>query len=456
MSRPPRGQPLTITSLAPGGAGVAHVEASGERRAVFVHGVTTGDVVRAEVDLTRRPARGRLLEVLTAGPDRVPAACAWASRCGGCDWMHVAPAAQLREHGQHVRAALPEAFRDVALAAHPADQVLGYRARARVLVRCERGRVEVGIREAGTHEPVPVDTCAVLAPEVESARRLLAGLFAGSRGSGDVQIALGSGGRPVLDVRWQGSVADACFGRLEASVNARQLAGARVTVGEALRPATVGDPTPWMRGADGQPLRLAPGGFAQANESSNARLAQHVAALAAGFAAPSASAGPTPSGPTSASRAVELHAGAGNLSVLLARALPDLVTVESNRESCDAARANLAARGLSARVVEGDADTYAWAPSTRLLVLDPPRAGAKAVAERLAASRVARVIYVSCDPQTLGRDLGLLAATYRVTSVAIFEMFPQTSHVETVVALERVRGVAPARGAGKDGRDESA
>ncbi len=62
------------------------------------------------------------------------------------------------------------------------------------------------------------------------------------------------------------------------------------------------------------------------------------------------------------------------------------------------------------------------------------------VAERLATSRVARVVYVSCDPQTLGRDLAILSAAFEPKSVAVFEMFPQTSHVETVVELARVRG----------------
>jgi tRNA/tmRNA/rRNA uracil-C5-methylase (TrmA/RlmC/RlmD family) len=117
--------------------------------------------------------------------------------------------------------------------------------------------------------------------------------------------------------------------------------------------------------------------------------------------------------------------------------------VESSRDACDAARANLAARGLTARVVEADAASYAWGATTRLVVLDPPRTGARAVAERLAASRVPHVVYVSCDPQTLGRDLAVLAPGYRARSVATFEMFPQTSHVETVVALERARGGRP-------------
>lgn len=417
----------TVSSLAPGGDGVAHVEYEGERRAVFLPGTAPGDVVRAEVDVSRRPARGRVLGVIAAGPHRVTPACAWAARCGGCDWMHLTLEAQATAHVEHVKSALPAPWRGRPVTCHPAgtSSGLAYRTRARLHVHCERGRVDVGMHEAKTRDPVVVEACAVLAPELEEARRRLASLFAASQGRGDVQIALGVERRPVLEVRWTGEIAPACFARLEQAVAAKELAGARVWMGDASRPAVVGDPTPWMTGADGAALRLAPGGFGQASEQANTALVTHVASLVRAM------------GDRAADRAVELYAGAGNMSVLLAREVRELVLVESSRDACEAARANLAARRLAARVVEGDAAAHAWPASTRLVVLDPPRTGARAVCERLAGSRVAYVVYVACDAQTLGRDLALLAASYVPRSIATFEMFPQTSHVETVVALER-------------------
>ncbi|MDP8999558.1 MAG: methyltransferase [Myxococcota bacterium] len=415
----------TITSLAPGGDGVAHAELGGQRRAVFIPHSAPGDVLWAAVDPSGRPARGRMLELLTRGPDRVTPACPWSTRCGGCDWMHLSLDTQARTHAEHVRAALPAEWRDMPVVDHTAPDALGYRTRARVHVRCFGGGVDVGMHESRTHDPVNVETCAVLEPTLERARRSLAALFQGSRGRGQVQIALGAGRTPVLDVRWAGQLAAICFARLEQAVIARELAGARVTMGEASRPAVIGDPTPWMIGADGGPLRLAPGGFAQASEGASAMLARCVAQIVH---------------PWDVDRAVELYAGAGSLSVLLAREVRDLVLVESNRDACDAARANLASRSIAARVVEADAESYAWSAATRLVVLDPPRTGARAVAQRLASSRVLYVVYVSCDPQTLGRDLKTLAPVYDVRSVATLQMFPQTSHVETVVALERKRG----------------
>jgi 23S rRNA (uracil1939-C5)-methyltransferase len=416
---------LTIASLAPGGDGVAHVEVDGQRRAVFVPYAAPGDVMDVEIDASQRPARGRPLELLAGGPDRVSPACPWSTRCGGCDWMHLSVEAQASAHAEHVRAALPSEWRETSILVHPAPAAVGYRTRARVHVRCKRGKVAVGMNESRTHDPVDVDSCAVLAAPIELGRRQLAGVFEGSRGHGEVQVALGSDRVAVLDATWSGDLEAKCFARLEQAVARRDLGGARVTIEGASRPAVIGDPTPWIRAADGEPLRLAPGGFAQASEYMSAVLARYVAELVR---------------PLRVDKAVELFAGAGTLSVLLAREVGDLVLVESNRQACDAARANLAARELGGRVVEMSAEDYPWSPATKLAVLDPPRTGARALAERLGSSRILHIVYVSCDTQTLARDLKSLAAAYDARSVAAFEMFPQTSHVETVVLLERRRG----------------
>jgi 23S rRNA (uracil1939-C5)-methyltransferase len=424
-SSPPLAVEASIRSLAPGGDGVAHLDVHGERRTVFVPRSAPGDRARLAVDPSGRPARGRVLELIAGGTDRVPVACRWADRCGGCDWMHLSLEAQERVHAEHVRAALPSPWRNIVIHSTPAPAGLRVRSRARVHLRGNRaGHVTVGMHEARTHSPVEVDECVILEAPIERARSMLSSLFEGASGRAEVTIACGVGGRPVLHVEWIGSLPALTFSRLEQAVERGDLAGAQIHLEGASRPARIGDPTPWTTGADGSALRLSSGGFAQANTVVNAALARHVADLAMRAAA---------------GRAVELYAGAGNLGVVLAPAVRELFCIESDRECCEAARANFAARGLRARVVEADVDGYLWKAGTELLVLDPPRTGARAAAERLASSRIAHVIYVSCDPQTLGRDLAALEGAYTPASVHTFEMFPQTSHVETVVALERRR-----------------
>ncbi|MBX3233272.1 MAG: class I SAM-dependent RNA methyltransferase [Labilithrix sp.] len=411
---------LEIVELTPGGEGVGHVAIGGERRAVFVPGVARGEHVRVEIDPRSRPARGVLLQVLAPSSERAAPACAFVDRCGGCDWMHLTIDAQRAEH-----ASIVEKLLGVAVGSHPAPRTIGYRTRARVHVEAtKRGAIVAGMYARKSHEPAAVATCIVLDPALDRARLALAELLAGARGRGEASLALGAERRPVIELRWRGELAAATFGRLERAVANGEIAGASVYAGEVKVPAKIGDPTPIVTGADGAPLRLAPGGFAQANDEANAELARRVAELA-GDAAP----------------AVELYAGAGNLTVMLAPGR-ELVAVESNEDACAAARDNLAARGLSAKVkvVAGDAAAFVLPKATRLLVLDPPREGARDVCAAIAAgkTKLSRIVYVSCDPPTLARDVKLLvAAGWSLVTAETFEMFPHTSHVETVALLER-------------------
>ncbi len=418
-----------VAELSPGGEGVGICSIGGERRAVFVAGVLPGERVRVEVDPSRRPARGRLLEVLERSPSRVTPPCAHVDRCGGCDWMYVSQEAQAEEHAKIVGRLLGGSVQPKS---HRAVRELGYRTRARVHVEAKRGRTDVGMFARRSHAPAVVDTCVVLHPILDRARAALATWLEGAKGRGEAQLGLGAPGearKAVLDLRWTGELPGAVFARLERAVAEGKLAGARVFAGAVRIPATIGDPTPYIAGADGGPLRLAPGGFSQATEEGNTLLAGRVAELARDLAR----------GPC-----IELFAGAGNLTVLLARDR-EVLAVEQDHEACIAARANLEARSLAARVVEADANAYPIPKPASLLVLDPPREGARAVAEALAAraskGRAPAIVYVACDPPTLARDVKILTdAGYVLQSVETFEMFPQTSHVETVVALVPPRG----------------
>ena len=428
---------LDITELAAGGDGVGHTPIDGERRAVFVPGAAVGDRMEVEIDPAKRPARGRVLSLLEASPTRVAPRCPHVDRCGGCDWMFLTSEEQARAHAAIVARVLPPSMK-VDVRSHPVSTTFGYRWRARLHLDVGRsGKLAVGMFGRASREPVIVDACVVLHPTLEAARKKLDALVEGARGRGEASIALANDeGRSVLDLRWSGDLPAAVFARIEAATSGEDawLSGARVFAGAVKTPAKIGDPTPWIRGADGGPLRLAPGGFSQASEEGNVTLVRHVAEAANAIGgAPPGSKG------SDGAKTLELYAGAGNLTVLLARRLR-VTSVETSREACDAARANLATRALEAKVVEGDAEATPIPDGTKLVVLDPPRTGARAVAERLAASKVPAVIYVSCDPPTLGRDLGILAqAGFEAKSVDTFEMFPQTSHVETVVVLERRR-----------------
>jgi 23S rRNA (uracil1939-C5)-methyltransferase len=427
---------LSIKEIAGGGDGVAIVETNGERRAVFVRGSIPGDVIKARVDFSNRPARAHVTELLSSSPDRVTAACAYVDRCGGCDWMHIARISQPNFHVSIVRAALPEMWRDREIVAHPSPASLrgtGHRTRARLHVRTDKRGAKVGFYQNKSHELVSVDTCVALHPSLDRARASLVALFENARGEGEAEIALGELAakdelrKPVLDLSWKGELPAAFFARLDAAVKNGDWQGARILTEGARVPMTIGDPTPWIHGGDDAPLRLAPGGFAQASEEGNLALSKRVAELARAA---------IEKRPTGAA-IVELYAGAGNFTVLLAR-FGSVIAIESNAAACEAAQKNIRARALAARVVNADASTYVVPPRTPLVVLDPPRTGAREACEKIVAARARNVVYVSCDPATLGRDLAILErGSYALESIETFEMFPDTSHVETVVSLAR-------------------
>jgi 23S rRNA (uracil1939-C5)-methyltransferase len=428
---------LAITSIAPGGQGVAHVQHGDERRAVFVPRAAPGDVLEAQIDFDQRPARGEMVRLLEPSTWRAPAPCPLVEKCGGCDLMHLTRDAQRDVHRSIVSELIERSTKtpSAALEFHAAPSATRYRTRARLAVLAGRGRAVVGYRRAASRHIEQINACLVLDERLEPALPLLQEIFAEQVGDGEVAIALGAAGRPVLDVRWRGDLSGTFYGALGRHVEAGALAGAEVWIPGAREPSRVGDPRALTIAADGEPLIVPAGGFAQAHPALNVTLGRAVLAASVLEEARAADANRP---------VVELFAGSGNFTVLLARHAPTLVAVESDARAARAARENLDARGIRARVVEGDADAFDLPPQARTVVLDPPRTGAPGAVRRIASSKVRRVVYVSCDAATLARDVETLAGSgFQLVRAELFEMFPHTSHVEVVAALERDPNARP-------------
>ncbi len=427
MSRPPspRVATLAVASLALGGDAVAHVEGDPARRAVFVPGALPGERVEAEVDLAARPARGRVLRVVDASASRVEPPCPVAARCGGCDWMHLAVEAQVAAHAELVAGALTRAGLEVPpIVTHAAPATTRFRTRARLAIVARRGHAVVGFRSSRSHDVVGVDTCLVLAPPLDATLPLLRELLAAERGEGEASVALGHGGKPVLDLRWQGELSPGVFAALERGVAEGRWAGAELWTAGTRTPARIGDARVVTAGGDDQPLVAPSAGFTQAQPAMNALLASRAVALLE----------------ADGRDVLELFSGSGNLTVVVARVAARVHAIEADAHAAQAARDNLAARGLTARVTCGDAEAAVVPPTTRRALLDPPRAGAPHAVAALAASRAERIVYVACEPGALARDAAVLgAAGFRLGAVETFEMFPHTHHVETVAAFVRPR-----------------
>jgi len=423
---------VRVDELAPGGAGVARLE---DGEVVFVRATAPEDLVEVALDRRRRPTHGELRRVVEPGPDRVEAACPHVGECGGCDWMHMAWAAQRREHARIATSAVARALKMAGLSTTSlpvrtltVGEPLGYRSRARLYVRAGGGRARVGYRMAKSHQIVEVDSCAVLDETLVPTFGELRDAMHNARGSGDGTIALGSssGGRrrPVVDLTFDGELSGGCWAAIDERVSSGAWAGARVALAGVDRPAVFGDPRPVLIGEDDVALSVAAGGFTQSSDAGARVLGRCVAEEVA------------PEG----QHVVELYAGSGTLSVYLARGAASYWGIEQDESAVRAARENLAKYGLSGKITAADASQVDIPSRAGVVVLDPPRTGALEACRRIAAARARRVVYISCDAQTLSRDLEpLFAAGHRLSSMTTVELFPQTSHVETVVRLDRPR-----------------
>lgn len=426
---------LTIEGFAPEGDGVGHLQG----RSIFVPGTLPGERVRVEPGggsssaQDRGPRVGRLIEVVVASPDRRAPTCPYFGVCGGCQWLHVAPHRQREAKAWRFVQALGDLLGnlDVPPIAH-ADQDLGYRSRATLHV--SRGRP--GFSRKGAHAIVPVRACPLLDARLDAALGRLSALLDGStpgapqlpRGCAD--IALACDDEHVSAAFFLDRLSQDAAARLEAITRRVALKGSLAMVdGRVAR--TFGKPllarsAPCSAGAR---LRGRPDLFAQAHARANALLVAQVLACLDG-----------------AESVLELYGGSGNFSLALAERVKKIVSIELCAPALELARQSAREANLeSVRFIAGDALQQARAlarASERFdaLLLDPPRGGAPGIAEVARTLGVDRVVYVSCNMATLARDAHELAdAGYRITFARPFDLFPQTVHLEGVVAFERAR-----------------
>lgn len=406
---------VTIERLAESGEGMGF----DKNGAILVRGAMPGDHVR--VQLAKKSRAAAAIEWVETAADRVEPPCPVAEKCGGCTWQHVPPALQRDARIEALRRSLPKERRDFEVRWHDSPASYGYRTRARIAWKCAGDSVLLGHRAVSSHDVVDAVRCPVLHPDVERALPLLRKAIETIGGDGEVFVARGDSGRPVATLRAKSQLTAAAFATTE-WLCTQGFAGVELYAPGASAPAVSGDPRPVFEGADGAPVILAPEGFAQANESLNRALVETVVERAR----------------CTNKKVLELFAGAGNFTVALARVAKKISAVELDAKAVRAMRDNLASRGISnVACRESSADVAATGHrSWDVVVLDPPRTGASDVVSILANDPPKRLVYVSCEPSTFGRDAKRLEERgLRLESLDAFEMFPQTPHVELVGAF---------------------
>jgi len=396
---------------------------------VFIPRTAPGDRVLIRIEQEReRWARGSLVELLEAGEGRRKAPCPRYDECDGCALQHVEEEIQLQWKGRIVGDALRRigGFPVPDPAVEPSPRSLQYRNKVTMtLRRLAGGRVVAGLRKAGDRGKIlDLGTeCLLLAPELATlwgevkaawgpgARHLPGGgelrltlrqgdeggtlLVRGGKGDGDPRGLLG--GTPSLKSVWRED----------------RDGGVRLVAGEESLPVS------WL----GEVLRLHGGAFLQVNPEAGEALHRFVLDR---------------TGEVSGRTVLDAYCGVGVLGRILARRGGRVVGIEADPLGVAEARRD-APDGLSVELGRVEDLLRAHLPAD-LVILNPPRGGVDArVSGALATEPSDRLIYVSCDPATLARDLSRLGGVYEVEEMRSFDLFPQTGHVETVVTLQAKR-----------------
>lgn len=376
-------------------------------------GALPGELVEVAVTWSLpRPGRKRakhppaplihLTGVIEAAAERVTPPCPVFGRCGGCQLQHMAYPAQLAWKTARVRQALAAAD----LAAAPVLPAIGcddpWRYRNHMRFSVDRdGRA--GLTQRGTHRVLPLTNCPIAEDGINRVLPLLAARTLP---------------RPQALVRYSPATREMLMVPPPDDALRAEITAAGITLrDEAMDEDLLG-----------VPFRIRPSSFFQTNSRQANRLAELVLAR-------------LPGGPDTT--LVDAYCGVGTFARLLAPHAGRVIAIEESASAIRDARWNLRDTPNVA-IVQAKVEDALPGITERLdgLVIDPPRAGCqRPVLDALAERRVPRVVYVSCDPDTLARDLAYLCqrrVAYRLTGVRPLDMFPQTAHIENIATLEAV------------------
>lgn len=423
-------QSVAVTKLDHQGAGIAYHDG----KPVFIEGALPGeDVLMQLTESKSKFARAKLIKVLKPSAQRVTPFCPHYAECGGCDLQHLAHAAQI-EHKQQALSQLMAKFAGQQLALSPPVSACdtGYRRRARLSLLWDKKtqQLQFGFRRKQSKSIVTVTDCAVLEPSLNA---LLPALHALLRGFahpdqlGHVELVKADNTR-VLVLRHLAPLAAKDQSALAAFAAQHDLTLYCMPSSESLE-HVCGEGA--VYGEAGVTIPFLPSNFIQVNQQVNqAMVAQALAWLAV----------------TPEERVLDLFCGLGNFSLPLAKLAKQVVGVEGIDDMVERAKANATRNDLHnvsfyQANLEQDMTGETWAAEKfDKVLLDPARAGAAGIVDQLAALGAKRVVYVSCNPATLARDSqSLLSQGFQLVKLGMLDMFPHTSHLESMALFVKNR-----------------
>lgn len=402
---------MTVTTGSPvhGGYALARPEGMG---VLFVRWALPGEVVSVRlVERKREYAFAEAVEVLSPSPHRVEPPCEVFGECGGCQLQHADYPYQL----EMKREILQEAFRrigktDVAPEIAPPSEPFGYRYRGRFRVDGE----EVGFHAERSHRLVPVSRCPLM---IDAINAVLPGLRGLGRFAKVSEVQVASDG-----VRASASFPGVPFGKGLVERLAGRTGG--VLSGARFEDRSWGEERIILP-LDGISYSVSPRGFFQANWRMNQAMVRRIGAILGDL------------GVSAGARLLDLYAGAGNFALPLAAKVREVVAVEGESRSFKELRRNVADNGIgNVRIVRSSVEAFRPEGRFDALVLDPPRAGlSERSLARVREIAAGNVLYVSCNPSTLARDVRSLSDRYDLASIEMHDFFPNTHHVESLAVL---------------------
>ena len=441
-NRKPRGvqnSPLVeaqIESLTLEGQGVARIDG----KAVFIEGALPGETVAFRyTSYKQKHDEGKVETVLVPSSERVEPKCAHFGVCGACTWQHIALDAQIQHKQQamlnnlkHIGKVEPESVFEPLVA-----DGWAYRRKARLGVRWVKvkGKALVGFREKDGRFLADLSRCDILHPtlgeHLTDFQALISGLEARET-IPQIEVAVGDNATALV-VRHMEPLSDS--DRTQLLEFAREFNYQLYL--QPKGPDTVHCIYPespelyYEHPLFNTRVKFAPLDFFQVNQALNRKMVARAVELLA---------------PQPTDTVLDLFCGLGNFTLPLARQAAEVIGVEGDMAMVERARAAAHANDIhntdyyACNLMAEDLGREPWLKRRYdKILLDPPRAGAKEVIAHMGKLKANRIVYVSCDPATLARDAGELVNThgYRLVGAGVMDMFPHTSHVESIAVFER-------------------
>jgi 23S rRNA (uracil1939-C5)-methyltransferase len=418
---------LEIGSLAYGPYGLGRID----NHVIMVPATVPGDKISARVIQPKgNYAFGEMVRLLQASPLRQTPPCPYVNDCGGCPWQQVQYEAQLKAKEQSVADALRRigklhGFELRPIIASPRE----YHYRRRIRLQRDKAS-RIGFFRAFSHDLVEIDSCLIadstLNKVIHPLRRWINDLATPVEHvelvTGDDLNEVVASGKIVGEFIPQDDSVCESFLKQSSDINGLILHGDNWRK-EWGRTAVS------IRGDDGICLKVEGDVFTQVNAEGNRKLLREL--LAAG-------------GFEKNDQVLELYSGAGNFALSIAKQARELVAVESYRQSIDSGKRSAQFNGIDnirwicAYVPDAVKQLARQQQRFAKIILNPPRAGAKGIERNLASLGAEKILYVSCNPATLARDLSALARYgYKLSLVQPIDLFPHTFHVETLAVMIR-------------------